>query len=813
MFNPKWYANSRIDGFAILEFLLSDETGRKFIPLQSSHLSGSILGPFADFSMTHVFRFSREQCPNTIEALYRFPLPGDVAVTGITVTFGQTVITATLKARSSAETDYAVAKKERKSAALLTRESPNVFTLRIAGLAPDEDVVVKTQYVQMGDPEGNGFVFRIPLTTPPRYVREDEQYTRAMQAQPLGILRDPGHRFSMAITAPGVGSLSSTTHDLICREAVFSLVQGEVIPDRDFILFWEPFQYPERPSLQVFSDDSDHPHFLALVTPPQQEKNKYPRELIILVDHSGSMDGPKRKAADRAVERLLASMRTEDSFNLCLFESISYWVWTEPRFATSQAITDALLFLSDERSGGTNLGVALEQALHQTRREGEIARNIVIITDAQVTDNSRILQLLKHERTQKRPRRCSILCIDSAPNVALATAIARYGRGSVRFLTSSPDEEDIQVALDNFVALWYPPAAINLILGINRKEVIIPDRTVLKMSNGSTLFDLGDFIPGKSIWIYGRCGKGQVPCTFTVMTPSGKISAIAEGHHPSVRYLYGATVVNCLDTLLNSSQSRDEIELELSLLGYALPQSTGESGLLYHENIVEGSRAHIKELLIRESLAYGIVSTETAFIALRKEADRLVEESVIVPNALPSGWSEQFGRSGPKMCMIMQSGEMASSPRMKKSRSSQSRTGGVGGIILLPHRFSGPSSLTITLFKGIPVFSGGESLLFDSGSKGMQQVIPRNFLFRKIILSCQVLRPEFVNFRLMLFIGDMVRQVVGIQLSELIDMGGEISFDTIRKHGAVIRVLLMDVSGTKTQVVPEITVTVEGEVL
>src|SRR5262249_47470388 len=148
---------------------------------------------------------SRAQCDQVLEAVYRFPLPGDAAVTGVRVRFGAVEIQAELKERERAEQRYEEAKRQGRQAALLTRESPDVFTLQVAGIVPDQDVVVETDYVQLARAEGAGWSLRIPLTTSPRYVRSDELHSRHAQGQPLALLRDPGHRFSLDVTVVGGG--------------------------------------------------------------------------------------------------------------------------------------------------------------------------------------------------------------------------------------------------------------------------------------------------------------------------------------------------------------------------------------------------------------------------------------------------------------------------------------------------------------------------------------------------------------------------------------------------------------------------------
>lgn len=847
MINPQWYTNSRVGGFAILEFFIPDDPVRKFVPLRTTHLAGSIQGPFADFTLTHTFRFTSDQYPHTIEARYRFPLPGDAAVTGVTVTFGTTVIEATLKAREQAEKEYEDAKKEGKSAALLTREIQGVFTLQVAGIAPDEDVVVCTRYLQIGEPDGIGFIFRVPLTTAPRYVRGDERGSRSAQAQPLAVMRDPGHRFSMEVSSYGEGLLTSTTHSLTHEAQVWRFTSGDILPDRDCTLVWNPIQDRDHPSLQVFSDVPSHPHFLALVTPPQQPRRSYPRELTILVDHSGSMDGKKWNVANRAARNLLKSLTHEESFNLCLFESTSHWFSDTPVRATQANTARALTFLEHRASGGTELGVALEQALCQLRKEGTISRHIILITDTQVTDEGRILQLVKKERTQENPRRCSILCIDAAPNAPLASLISRYGRGIVRFLTTSSDDEDIDKAFDHLISLWESPVAIDLSLRINRDQVVVPERLVTKDISGDSCVDLGDLIPGHSIWIFGRCGDGPSDCIFSITSPAGTFQVKPDGKNPAIRSLYGAHVVSLLDLLMYSPFSDEETSRELRILGYENDPHAPAGVPLYHENAVKEGCDRIRDLLVRASLDYGIASSETAFIAVRHNANRVVEESVIVANALPLGWSGDF-LSGYNIksharSIIQQPDGTLGMPKRRKTRdmasggallecfgggciggdiSSEPRSvqfaikkmqKGKGDAYILPTDIKcEPSLVKIILYKGRPVFIRGESILFESDAKGMKNKIPREFHIKTIIFSSTESRPEFVHLRLMLFIGDMIKHVFEIPLSTLEAQGGEQPVLATRKHGAVVRLLLMDVSGKPAPSLPEMTILVEGEV-
>ena len=79
------------------------------------------MGPLAALQMTQDYGYAKPQCDQVLEAVYRFPLPGDAVVTGVRVQFAEAEIRAELKERETAEADYERAKQEGKQAALLTK--------------------------------------------------------------------------------------------------------------------------------------------------------------------------------------------------------------------------------------------------------------------------------------------------------------------------------------------------------------------------------------------------------------------------------------------------------------------------------------------------------------------------------------------------------------------------------------------------------------------------------------------------------------------------------------------------------------------
>jgi Ca-activated chloride channel family protein len=644
MLNPRTFYNSRPDGFGVLEVVDPDprpNTPRRFVPLVRTDLAGTVGGPLATLTLTQTF--THADSGSVVEALYRFPLPGDAAVTGVRVRFGAVEIATTLKEREAAQADYREAKRTGRQAALVTRESPDVFTLAVAGIRPGQAVAVRTEYVQAARPEGAGWSLRIPLTTAPRYVRADEATSPHAAGQPLAVLRDPGHQFALDLTFSDAEQIASPTHVLAVDGDRVRLRDGEVKPDRDCVITWRAAAEEARPALRVWTEAdaaAGATYFLALCQPPRfASAKKVPREVVLLVDHSGSMEGAKWEAADWAVERFLAGLGEPDAFALGLFHSTTKWFAERTRRATPEAVREAVAYLKANRdTGGTELGVALEQALDRARSADTPARHVLILTDAEVSDGGRILRLADTESAKPNRRRISVLCIDAAPNAALAGELAERGGGVARFLTSNPDEDDVTTALDEVLADWSAPVLTGLALEVNRAGAESIGRTVALVAPGSlSAIDVGDLPAGRPVWVVGRVPTAGEPLAFKLRTGAETVAEVrAEKGVPGLRALFGADRIRRLEYVMTANYGGDELRAELARLGY---EAEAGSSTVYAENARESAAQVVRRLLVRESLACGVPCSETAFVAVRSEIGQPVTETRIVANALPAGWA------------------------------------------------------------------------------------------------------------------------------------------------------------------------------
>ncbi|MBN2003814.1 MAG: VWA domain-containing protein [Anaerolineae bacterium] len=849
MFNPLMYANSRPDGVGVLEIVGDSET-KQFVPLRRTELRGEITGPLAALTVVHTYGYSHKECDKVLEAVYRFPLPGDAAVTGARVRFGDVEITAQLKEREQAEADYQEAVLQGKQATLLTRESPSVFTLRVAGIQPDEEVLIQTDYVQLVRPYGDaaGWVLRVPLTTAPRYVRQDEldpndpAKSRHAQGQPLALLRDPGHRFALNVLVRDVGEVTSPTHRIETfldereHDRRIQLREGEVIPDRDFVMTWTPYQHPDRPALSVMLHEDQiagQVYFMALVAPPSEHKpgSGVPREIVLLVDHSGSMSGAKWAASDWTVNSFFSRLVAHDTFALGLFHNTTKWFKSEPASATEANLSAAAAFLDRNRdSGGTELGVALEQALKLKRGKHQAsARHVLLVTDAEVSDESRLFRLADQEASRKDDvRRISVLCIDAAPNSFLATELAERGGGVAYFLTSSPDEEDITTSLENLLGDWSEPVLTGLTLEINRMDGEASGREVKKES-ARTVIDLGDLPCGRTVWVAGRVPARDGDLVFRAVTPEKEVAAVtarSDGNvQPALKALFGARRLLGLEYLIHARYDPEQLKSQLKRLGYDPGVLADKEGSVYAENAYKSALEALKPLLVRESLSYGIACAETAFVAVRTEAGKPVEATSIVANALPSGWSDDFlSRQAPVGAGYMGAVPSGATPSfavlspspappraMAKSKSLFKRMAmpeeAEEFMDMAPPVSEGPAPVSArdqAVFSGEPVFANGESVLFDSAKADS---LPPQVTFTRIEVAFAKGAPKSVDrgLQLLLFVGDMALPRATIRLADLLRGGRPLNLR--RGAGNVVRIVLVDPNAAWAAGSPHVTVT------
>ena len=406
----------------------------------------------------------RNDGPDWVEGTYVFPLPDNAAVDRLRLIIGERVIEGEIQERAAARANYVVARESGKKASLVEQQRPNLFTTAVANIGPGEEVRVEIGYLQTLRYDQGEFRLRFPMTATPRYVPgaplPSEQAGEALRtgsggwARPTDQVPDADrvtppinhpnappvnpHRLRVRLT-PGfeLQRLDSLHHPAQQRREGedYQLSISAPRGDRDFELVWAPIA-SEAPVAAVFAEElaGEHYALLMLLPPTAASAERLPRELIFVIDTSGSMGGASIEQARQALQLALQRLTPADRFNLIEFNSDVRALFAEPVAADATAVNLALRYAAAlQASGGTEMAPALRAALAGTAPASYL-RQVVFITDGAVANEDALFGQIAASLGEAR---LFTVGIGSAPNSHFMRKAAEHGRGSYTYISDA----------------------------------------------------------------------------------------------------------------------------------------------------------------------------------------------------------------------------------------------------------------------------------------------------------------------------------------------------------------------------------------
>jgi Ca-activated chloride channel homolog len=369
-----------------------------------------------------------------VEGRYLFPLPDDSAVESLRIQIGDRVIEGEIQERGQARQTYRTARDQGRATGLVEQQRANVFTTRVANIAPGETVDIQIGFRQTVRYRNGRFSLFFPTTVAPRFGQE----TGLGEAVTVPV-RDSGQAGERALSLrvelrPGMELAAlQSSHHLI--ETDFNgdrwliTMAGEHGPvSRDFELEWIPD--PSRPIHgAVFQQHlGGLDHLLVMMVPPEEfSSDQTPREQILIIDTSGSMRGDPMDQARRSLIFALEKLRPGDRFNVIEFNHRTRALFDEPVAATNANIHRATRFVENLRTGGgTVMGPSLNMAMGYPESDGFI-RQIVFITDGLIHNEDEVSAQVHREIGNSRLFNVGI---GHGVNSQFLTDLARYGRGT-----------------------------------------------------------------------------------------------------------------------------------------------------------------------------------------------------------------------------------------------------------------------------------------------------------------------------------------------------------------------------------------------
>ena len=406
------------------------------LPLVSATLRGTACGGLARLVLEQRFENRHDE---TLHVTYRMPLPVDGAVSGYAFAIAGRTITGRVQRKQEARERFERAIAAGHTAALLEQERGDIFTQSLGNLPAREALVARIAIDQRLAwlPEGE-WELRFPTVIGPRYIAatdtaEDARATQVTTA-PAGVAARI--QIAIAIDDPlGGRSPSSPSHALaVGVDGVVELgdVAGARL-DRDIVLRWPVAGAATGMSLAMMRREAggvgDDCYGLVTIVPPvpAARPRSFARDLIVLIDTSGSMAGLPLDKAKQLVALLIESLGDDDQLELIAFSNEPRRYRTAPIAATRGEKLAAIRWLRGlAAGGGTEMRTAVIGALHQLRPGAQ--RQVVIATDGYIGGEAGLVGALH----AGLPASCRLhfVGVGSSVNRSLAAAMARAGRGA-----------------------------------------------------------------------------------------------------------------------------------------------------------------------------------------------------------------------------------------------------------------------------------------------------------------------------------------------------------------------------------------------
>jgi Ca-activated chloride channel family protein len=605
-------------------------TARGSLPLVALDVRARLDGLVASALVCQTFLNSHDQ---PLEATYIFPLPDRAAVTSFRLEVAGRVVEGELQERGQARRQYDAAVQAGHRAAIAEEERPGVFTMRVGNLPPGERAVVRLGLVgPLPDSDGEA-TFRFPLVVAPRYIpgtplpgpsagegtaTDTDSVPDASRISPPVLL--PGFpspvRLSITVLVPdsplAPHSFRSSLHTVVEQQVdgdrLLRVQPGERL-DRDFVLRWRLAGDAIHTALAVRPDaQGEEGTFLLTLLPParQGDEARVPRDLVFVLDRSGSMSGWKMVAARRAVARMVETLTEHDRFTVYAFDD---QIETPPGFdglalvpASDRQRFRAAEFLAaiDDR-GGTEMAEPLDRAITElSRAPARSDRVVVLITDGQVGNEDEILRRLG---PRLQGIRIFTLGIDRAVNAAFLRRLADLGGGASEVVESEGRLDEVMDQVHRHVGtpvltgLSLVPVGLDVVA-----DSVVPAR-------------LPDLFAGAPVLVSGRY-RGAARGTLVVRGQD------AEGEKWAAEVVASLAEQAPLDRVWARGRVR---ELEDRYV------------------VRTGERSRLEKEIVTTSLRFGVLSRFTAFVAVdraevvnpggeHKKATQAVEQ--------PAGWGQ-----------------------------------------------------------------------------------------------------------------------------------------------------------------------------
>ncbi|WP_440877494.1 marine proteobacterial sortase target protein [Thalassotalea sp. PLHSN55] len=659
-----------------------NEAGYQAQLAQNTEFNISVNGLVTRVDVTQHFLNSS---PDWLEAVYVFPLPENSAVDKMTMLIGERKVVGKIKEKKQAQKIYQQAKTQGKKASIVSQQRPNMFTTKVANIAPGEKMSIHISYLQQVHFQDGQFSLRLPLTITPRFLAKQipmalptaqklpEQQTieipdisiddsanlgwavidaaeisppqkyypfihqlgqqldhQLAQEQRQGSAQQTATISASIDLGLPIESLASLYHPIVQSQhkqtLTLGLKQERIGLDQDFVLTWQvkANQQPQAAFFKTAQTDADY-GLLMLVPPKGEFLKALAKEVVVIVDTSGSMSGVSIKQAKKALAYALSKLSQQDRFNIIEFNDSSQRMFVKSQLASKENIRFAQQWLSMlSAGGGTNMYPAIESAL-TTTEQASYYRQVIFITDGAVGDEASLFSLIENKLGSTR---LHTVGIGSAPNSYFMSQSAALGRGSYRYIG---DVNEVQQQINRLFDDISQPVLTDVSIKFQANS------TKGNIAKGNAVSDTASAIEYYPDHIPDLYASQPLMVSAKMPKNIGEY-LLVQGKLNQQRWQQKVRI----------SQAKQQngiaslwARAKISALSHALRREKMQArGSDNNQTTVDGIIAHITEL----ALAHQLVSAYTSFVAVEEKVSRESKQTLHkqkqkqkIANAMPKG--------------------------------------------------------------------------------------------------------------------------------------------------------------------------------
>lgn len=616
--------------------------GNRPLPLVRENIDTSIEDQAATTVVEQTFR---NPANARIEGTFLFPLPEGAAVSDFGMTVNGQMIQAELLDADKARRVYEEIVRQQKDPGLLEYLGRAMFRARIFPIEANERKTVKLEYTQAIEAADGLARYVMPLKTrafwggnltPVRPWRDGPQPFDGpepdVRHQPPGrpapqpeLGPQPIENLAVKVTiksGTGIKSVYSPTHEVDLhrdgdKKVTVGLEATNVLPDDDFVLYWQLSDAMFGLNLLTYRDNPDEDGYFMLLLAPRSELREeeiQAKDIVFVFDVSGSMSGDKIEQAKQALKYCLDNLNPDDRFNVISFSTGVSSFKDQIVSAGKKNVKAAQEFVDELKArGGTNIEEALHDGLGQLDDTGRPSMMLFLTDGLPTVGEDDELALIKQANQQNDGQaRIFAFGVGDDVNTVLLDRLSDENGGTRTYVKP---HENLEVAVSNLYGKIASPVLGDLRLTIDKVKIdeLNPSR-------------LPDLFRGSQVTLLGRY-SGNGPAQVVLKGEAGDQQEVFE---------YSADFPR-----------KDRKHAFIPRLW-----ATRQIGTLLDQIRLHGQNKELVEEVTRLATRYGILTPYTSYLVLEpgmsadSEVGRALQERRVAAQAPMSGPAGKDGAGG-----------------------------------------------------------------------------------------------------------------------------------------------------------------------